>query len=110
MKVMLGDIRLDRIEESSDIGNVPRLGVPDAKLELPEPCLGWLQPDVIDPVMAAATRRRVLKQLADTDILMLTQHFPVPSAGHVFTARTGFGLRYLEGGMVMGKESTRWPC
>lgn len=110
MMAMLGDILLDRIEESTDIGNVPHLDVPDATPEALAPCLGWLQPDVIDPVMAAATRHRVLKQLADTDILMLTQHFPVPSPGHVFTARTGFGCRYLESGMVMSEEGVRWPC
>lgn len=90
--------------------NVPHLDVPYAKPEALAPNLGWLQPDVIDPVMAAATRHRVLEQLADTDVLMLTQHFPVPSAGHVFTARTGFGCRYLESGMVMSEEGVRWPC
>lgn len=110
MTVILGDIRLDRIEESTDIGNVPHLDFPDATPEAQEPCLEWLLPAAIDPVMAAATRRRVLKQPADTDIAMLTQHFPAPSAGHVFTARTGFGCRYLEGGMVMGEECIRWPC
>ena len=63
MKVMLGDIRLDRVEESADIG-----------------------------------------------IMMLTQQFPVPSAGHVFSARTGFGCSYLGCGMARGEESARWPC
>ena len=110
MTAMLGDILLDQIEESTDSGNVPHLDFPDATPEAQEPCLEWLLPAAIDPVMAAATRRRVLKQPADTDIAMLTQHFPAPSAGHVFTARTGFGCRYLEGGMVTGEESIRWPC
>ena len=102
MTMMPGDVRLGRIEESSDIGSVPHPGFPDA----PEPCLEWLLPDAIDP----AIRHRILEQLADADILMLTQHFPVPSAGHVLTARTEFGCRYLESGMVMGEECTRWPC
>ena len=110
MTVMLGDIRLDRIGESSDTGNVPHLDFPDATPEALAPCLRWLQPDVIDPVTAAATRCRILEQLADTDILMPTQHFPVPSTGHVLTARAGFGCRYPESGMVMGEESARWPC
>lgn len=107
MTVMLGDIRLDRIEESSDIGNVPHLDFPDATPEALVPCMGWLVPAAIDPAMAAETRRRILDQLTDTGILMLTQHFPVRSAGHVFSARTGFGFRYLECGMVMGEENHR---
>ncbi len=57
MTVMLGDIRLDRIEESSDIGNVARPGLPDA----PAPCLEWREPDAIDPGVVAATRRRILE-------------------------------------------------
>ena len=50
MTVMLGDIRLDRIEESSDIGDVPHLDFPDATPEALAPYLGWLQPAAIDPV------------------------------------------------------------
>ena len=46
MTVTLGDIRLDRIEESPDIGNVPHPDFPEA----PAPCLEWLQPAAIDPV------------------------------------------------------------
>ena len=74
-------------------------------LQLPHP--EWSPVWDHDPVMAAATRRRILEQLADTGTLMLTQHFPAPSAGHVYTARTGFGCRYLEDGMVHGEESAR---
>lgn len=102
MTVMLGDIRLDRIGESSDIGSVPH---PDFN-ERPAACLGWLQPAAIDPGMAAA-RRRILEQAADTGIPMLTRRFPAPSAWPVFFARTGFGFRHLEGGMAMGEESSR---
>ena len=50
MTVMLGDIRLDRIEESVDIGDVPHLDFPDATPEALAPYLGWLQPAAIDPV------------------------------------------------------------
>lgn len=107
MTVMLGEIRLDRIEESSDIDNVPHLDFPDAAPEALEPCVGWLVPAAIGPAMAAATRRRILDQLADTGILVLTQHFPVPSTGHVLSAGTGFGFRYLESGMAMGEENHR---
>lgn len=107
MTVMPGDIRFDRIEESSDIGNVPHLDLPDATPEALTPCVGWLVPAAIDPAMAAATRRRILDQLADTGILVLTQHFPSPSAGHVHSAGTGFGFRHLESGMAMGEENHR---
>ncbi len=74
-------------------------------LQLPHP--EWSSVWDHDPVMAAATRRRILETLADTDILMLTQHFPAPSAGHVFSACTGFGFRYLGCDMVMGTEPLR---
>ena len=77
---MLGDNSLDRIEESWDIGDVPHLDFPEALA----PCLHWLQ--------SAATRRRILEDLSGTVILTPTQHFSVPSAGHVFCASTGFGL------------------
>ena len=100
MTVMLGDIRLDRIEESCAIGNVPHLDFPDATPEALAPCLGWLVPAAIDPAIAAATRRRMLAQLADTGILVL-------SAGHVCSAATGFGFRRLEGGVATGEESHR---
>lgn len=50
MTVLLGDIRLDRIEESSDIGNVPHLDCPDATPEALAPYLEWLEPAAIDPV------------------------------------------------------------
>ncbi|MDE0417722.1 MAG: hypothetical protein OXI95_12415 [bacterium] len=107
MTVMLGDIRLDRIEESSDIGNVPHLDFPDATPEALAPYLGWLVPAAIDSGMAAANRRRILEQLTDSGVLVLTQHFPAPSAGQVFSARTGIGFRHLEGGMAMGEELHR---
>ncbi|MCY4608333.1 MAG: MBL fold metallo-hydrolase [bacterium] len=77
-------------------------------LQLPHP--EWSPVWDHDPVMAAATRRRILELLADTGTLMLTQHFPAPSAGHVYSARTGFGCRYLGGGMVHGEEAVGWPC
>lgn len=110
MTVMLGEIRFDRIEESSDTGIASRLDFPDATPEALAPYLGWLEPAAIDPGTAAAPRRSILEQLSDTGILMLTQHFPVPSAGHVLSARAGFGCRHLECGMVHGEESSRWPC
>ena len=69
-------------------------------LQLPHP--EWSPVYDWDPVMGAATRRRVLESLAETDILMLTQHFPAPSAGHVFSRGNGFGCRYHGCDMVHG--------
>ena len=69
-------------------------------LQLPHP--EWSPVYDWDPVMGAATRRRVLESLAETDILMLTQHFPAPSAGHVFSRGDGFGCRYHGCDMVHG--------
>ncbi len=47
MMVTLGDIRLDRIEGPSSLGNVPRPDFPDATPEA-------LQPAVIDPLTGGA--------------------------------------------------------
>ena len=38
-----------------------------------------------NPVMGAKTRRGFLESVAETDILVMTQHFPAPSSGHVFS-------------------------
>ncbi|MEU9118911.1 MBL fold metallo-hydrolase [Streptomyces sp. NPDC048506] len=42
----------------------------------------------IDPGQAAATRRRLLASLADTDTLVLGSHFPAPTGGRV-TSQSG---------------------
>ncbi|MBT6202626.1 MAG: MBL fold metallo-hydrolase [Alphaproteobacteria bacterium] len=55
-----------------------------------------------DRAMGATTRRRFLESLADTDTLMMSQHFPAPSTGHVFSKGDGFGFRYLGCDMVHG--------
>jgi glyoxylase-like metal-dependent hydrolase (beta-lactamase superfamily II) len=45
-------------------------------------------PDV-DPAQAVLTRRRLIDQTADTDILVLGTHFPPPTAGHIRTGDEG---------------------
>ncbi len=55
-----------------------------------------------NPVMGAKTRRRFLESVAETDILVMTQHFPAPSSGHVFSRGSGFGMRYHGCDMVHG--------
>ena len=69
-------------------------------LQLPHP--EWSPIYDWDPAEGARTRRRFLESVADTDVLVMTQHFPVPSVGHVFGRGTGFGFRYLGSAMVHG--------
>ncbi len=45
-----------------------------------------------DPARAAATRTRLLDDLAGTDTLLLGTHFPPPTAGRVHRAGTGYRL------------------
>jgi len=47
-----------------------------------------------DPVMSAATRRRVLEQYCDTTTLLCMAHFPSPSVGHI--SRWGDGFRFTQ--------------
>ena len=49
-----------------------------------------------DPDLARATRRRFLEQQCDQDILMMTAHFPLPSAGYVTRHGDAFRFRYVE--------------
>ena len=69
-------------------------------LQLPHP--EWSPIYDADPIEGAATRRRFLESMADSDILMMTQHFPAPSWGHIFRRGDGFGMRYLGCDMVHG--------
>ncbi len=71
-----------------------------APFQLPHP--EWSPVYDWDRAMAAATRRRFLESVADTDIFVLTQHFPAPSMGHVFGKGGGFGFRYHGRDMVHG--------
>lgn len=41
------------------------------------------------------TRRRLLERCADTSTLMLTGHFPAPTAGHVCSCGDAFRFRFL---------------
>jgi len=52
-----------------------------------------------DPEMAATTRRDFLERYADTDTLVCTAHFPLPSAGHIVSERDAFRFVY---------DSKRW--
>ena len=69
-------------------------------LQLPHPEWSPIYDD--NPAEGAATRRRFLETLAGTDVLMMTQHFPEPSVGHVLARGRGFGFRYMGCDMVHG--------
>jgi glyoxylase-like metal-dependent hydrolase (beta-lactamase superfamily II) len=47
-----------------------------------------------DREAAIQARRRLLDQMADTSSLLLTAHFPTPTAGHVVSAGDSFGFRF----------------
>lgn len=63
-------------------------------LQLPHPDL-YLGVD-FDRVQSEATRRAMLERLAGTDTLLLTAHFPAPTAGYVTREGDGFGFRFVE--------------
>lgn len=50
-----------------------------------------------DPRQAARTRRAFLEQHCDTDTLVCTAHFPLPSAGRIVRAGDGFRMAYEDG-------------
>ena len=65
----------------------------------PVQCLepGWSTRFCFDPAQSAATRRAVLEQCADRDIVVLPAHFPTPTAGHVKSAGDAFRFEFLTG-------------
>jgi glyoxylase-like metal-dependent hydrolase (beta-lactamase superfamily II) len=48
-----------------------------------------------DKAAAIATRLRLLEQLADTPSVLLTGHFPAPTAGRVFSKGSAFRFAFL---------------
>lgn len=48
-----------------------------------------------DPVRADATRRALLERCADTDTLLLTGHFPDPTAGFVRRAGSAYAFAFV---------------
>ena len=52
-------------------------------VQLAEP--DWCTAADLDAATAAATRRRLVEEYADTDTLIIGTHFPPPSAGHLVT-------------------------
>jgi glyoxylase-like metal-dependent hydrolase (beta-lactamase superfamily II) len=58
---------------------------------------GWSTVFCSDRAAAARTRRRVLQEVADSDVLVVPAHFPGATAGHVVGAGEGFRFRFLGG-------------
>jgi len=57
----------------------------------------WSSCFCVDPAALARTRRDFLARRADTDVRILSAHFPTPTAGQIL--RDGAGLRFkFEGG------------
>ena len=48
-----------------------------------------------DPAISAATRRRILSSVADTDTILMPVHFPGPTAGRVKSASSNFRFQFL---------------
>lgn len=60
----------------------------------------FLEPGLINtgdwnPEMARQTRERITHQLADTNTVLLTMHFPSPTAGRIHSCAKGFRFEYL---------------
>ncbi|HLG88938.1 MAG TPA: MBL fold metallo-hydrolase, partial [Alphaproteobacteria bacterium] len=47
-----------------------------------------------DVAKAAATRRKLLESCADKDTLLMTAHFPAPTAGRVVSSGDGFRFEF----------------
>ena len=67
-------------------------------MQLPHP--EWSPVFDFDPVQGGRTRRRFLEDYCERDVLVLTQHFPLPSIGHVTRRGDGFGFRYQGSDLV----------
>lgn len=60
----------------------------------------FLEPGLINtgdwnPELARATRQTLAQRFADTDTLLLTMHFPAPTAGRIHSCNHGFTFKYL---------------
>jgi glyoxylase-like metal-dependent hydrolase (beta-lactamase superfamily II) len=63
-------------------------------IHCPVQCLhpDWRPGPDIDPVLARQTRRAFLERYCETNVIVCTAHFPLPSAGYVL--RQGDGFRF----------------
>jgi len=55
---------------------------------------GWSTCFCEDPVQAAATRRDLLEEIADTDVIIVPEHVPFPTAGQIESDGDRFRYRF----------------
>jgi glyoxylase-like metal-dependent hydrolase (beta-lactamase superfamily II) len=53
----------------------------------------WRARPDFDPQQARETRRSLLENYCETDVLVCTAHFPLPSAGHIVRHGEAFDFR-----------------
>ncbi len=56
----------------------------------------WSSCFCYDPIQSARSRRRILEEVADTDVKVVPCHFPGPTAGRVAGDGDGWRFRFLE--------------
>jgi glyoxylase-like metal-dependent hydrolase (beta-lactamase superfamily II) len=54
----------------------------------------WSTSFCVDPVQAAATRRELFKEIADSDVIIVPEHVPFPTAGRIEADGERFRYRF----------------
>ena len=54
----------------------------------------WRASSDDDPVLGARTRGEFLDRYCETDVLVMTAHFPSPSVGHIVRHGDAYRFRY----------------
>src|SRR5262249_11946143 len=55
----------------------------------------WSSCFCVDPSLAATTRRKFFETVADTDTLIIPEHFPYPTAGRIVSEGNAFRWKFL---------------
>jgi glyoxylase-like metal-dependent hydrolase (beta-lactamase superfamily II) len=56
---------------------------------------GWSSCFCVDPAEAATTRRRFFEEFADTDTVIVPEHFPYPTAGRIKASGRAFAWEFI---------------
>jgi glyoxylase-like metal-dependent hydrolase (beta-lactamase superfamily II) len=56
----------------------------------------WSSCFCVDPELAAATRRKFFEAVADTDTIIVPEHFPYPTAGRIIRDGNTFRWKFLD--------------
>jgi glyoxylase-like metal-dependent hydrolase (beta-lactamase superfamily II) len=65
----------------------------------------WYAGIDVDPTMSCATRRRLIADYADTDVLVIGTHFAPPSAGYIVTTPDGVQFLPLDPGRTLSGDA-----